>query len=108
MLVQDNLNTHAPAALYETFAPVGAKRLADKLEIHHTSTHGSWLNVAEIEFSVLSRQCLNRRVPDRATLDTEVTAWTTRRNTAGKPVNWRFTSDDAHIKLKRLYPSIQE
>jgi len=108
VLVQDNLNTHTPAALYDTFPPAEAKRLADKLEIHYTPKHGSWLNMAEIELSVLSRQCLDRRVPDRATLETEVAAWGARRNMAGGPVNWRFTTDDARIKLKRLYPSIQE
>lgn len=108
VLVQDNLNTHTPAALYEAFPPAEAKRIADKLEIHYTPKHGSWLNMAEIELSVLSRQCLDRRVPDRATLEAEVAAWAGRRNTAGGPVDWRFTTDDARIKLKRLYPSIQE
>ena len=107
-LVMDNLNTHSPASLYEVFPPAEAKRLADKLEIHHTPKHGSWLNIAEIELSVLSRQCLNRRVPDPDTLATEVGAWETRRNAAGATVDWRFTTDDARIKLKRLYPSLQE
>jgi len=108
VLVQDNLNTHTPAALYEAFPPAEAKRLADKLELHYTPKHGSWLNIAEIELSVLSRQCLNRRVPDDATLTSDVTAWYERRNGADSTVDWRFTTADARIKLKRLYPSIQE
>jgi hypothetical protein len=107
-LVMDNLNTHTPGALYEVFPPAEAKRLADKLEIHYTPKHGSWLNIAEIELSVLSRQCLDRRVPDGATLQAEVAAWQERRNAAGGTVDWRFTTDDARIKLKRLYPSLQE
>jgi hypothetical protein len=108
VLVMDNLNTHTPAALYEAFAPAAAKRLADKLEIHHTPKHGSWLNIAEIELSVLSRQCLNRRVPDFATLQAEVAAWQRRRDAHGGRVDWRFTAADARIKLKRLYPSFEE
>lgn len=108
VLVMDNLNTHTPAALYEAFAPAEAKRLADKLEIHHTPKHGSWLNVAEIELSVLSRQCLDRRVPDAATLAAEIAAWQARRNAAGTGVAWRFTTEDARIKLKRPYPSLHE
>ena len=108
VLVMDNLNTHTPAALYEVFPPAEAKRLADKLEIHHTPKHGSWLNIAEIELSVLSRQCLDRRVPDFATLQMEVAAWQERRNTAGGTVDWRFTTEDARIKLKRLYPSVHQ
>jgi DDE superfamily endonuclease len=108
VLVMDQLNTHTPAALYEVFPPADAKRLADKLEIHYTPKHGSWLNIAEIELSVLSRQCLDRRVPDFATLAAEVTAWQERRKAAGGTVDWRFTTDDARIKLKRLYPSLQE
>jgi len=107
-LVMDNLNTHTPAALYEAFPPAEAKRLADKLEIHYTPTHGSWLNIAEIELSVLARQCLDRRVADAATLQREVTAWYERRNRRGGRVDWRFTSADARIKLKRLYPSLHE
>lgn len=105
VLVMDNLNTHTPASLYEAFAPAEAKRLADKLEIHHTPKHGSWLNVAEIELSVLSRQCLDRRVPDAATLQAEIAAWQARRTAAGTGVDWRFTAADARIKLKRLYPA---
>ena len=108
VLVADNLNTHTPAALYEAFPPAEAKRLADKLEIHYTPKHGSWLNIAEIELSILSRQCLDRRIPNKATLTAEVAAWQDRRNAAGGTVDWRFTTDDARIKLKRLYPSIQE
>jgi DDE superfamily endonuclease len=105
-LVCDNLNTHSPGSLYEVFAPAEAKRLADKLEIHYTPKHGSWLNIAEIELSVLSRQCLDRRIPDRATLRTEVTAWEDRRNGRELTVDWRFTTADARIKLKRLYPKL--
>jgi transposase len=108
VLVADNLNTHTPAALYATFAPDEAERLADKLELHYTPKHGSWLNVAEIELSVLGRQCLDRRIPDAATLRAEASAWQDRRNAAGRSVDWRFTTDDARIKLKRLYPSIHE
>ncbi len=106
VLVLDNLNTHTPASLYEAFAPAEAKRLAAKLEIHHTPKHGSWLNIAEIELSVLSRQCLRRRWPDLATLQTEVAAWQARRNAAGGKVDWRFTTADARLRLKRLYPSL--
>jgi hypothetical protein len=108
VLVQDNLNTHTPAALYEAFEPAEAKRLADKLELHYTPKHGSWLNIAEIELSVLARQCLDRRIPDKATLAAEVAAWQHRRNAAGAAVDWQFTSEDARIKLKRLYPAIHE
>jgi hypothetical protein len=108
VLVQDNLNTHTPASLYEAFPPAEAQRLAEKLELHYTPKHGSWLNIAEIELSVLSRQCLARRVPDAATLVAEVAAWEARRNARGGPVDWRFTTADARIKLKRLYPSPQE
>jgi hypothetical protein len=108
VLVLDNLNTHGPASLYEVFPPAEAKRLADKLEIHYTPTHGSWLNMAEIELSVLSRQCLDRRVPDAPTLMEEVAAWEARRNAGSSPIEWRFTTEDARIKLKKLYPSIYE
>jgi len=107
VLVLDNLNTHTPAALYEAFPPAEAKRLAEKLELHYTPKHGSWLNIAEIELSVLSRQCLDRRVPDFATLAAEIAAWQERRDAAGGAVDWRFTTEDARIKLKRLYPSLQ-
>ena len=108
VLVLDNLNTHTPAALYEAFPPAEAKRLADKLEIHYTPKHGSWLNMAEIELSVLGRQCLDRRILDKVTLVAEVAAWQHRRNAAGGTVDWRFTTDDARVKLKRLYPSLHE
>lgn len=105
-IVQDNLNTHKPASLYEAFAPQEARRLLDKLEFVYTPKHGSWLNIAEIELSVLSRQCLNRRIPDQATLSNEVSAWEQSRNQQATTVNWRFTAQDARIKLHRLYPSI--
>jgi hypothetical protein len=107
VLVQDNLNTHTPASLYEAFEPAEAKRLADKLELHDTPKHGSWLNMAEIELAVLAEQCLDRRLADRATLEREVPAWQTARNATGRGVDWRFTSEDAPIKLKHLYPAIQ-
>jgi DDE superfamily endonuclease len=106
VLVMDNLNTHTPGALYEAFARAEAQRLADKLEIHYTPQHGSWLTIAEIELSVLTKQCLDRRIPDIETLRGEVTAWHHRRNALGGRVDWRFTTADARIKLKRLYPSI--
>ena len=108
VLVMDNLNTHKPAALYEAFEPTLARSLVERLEIHHTPKHGSGLNMAEIELSVLSRQCLDRRIPDAATLTHEVAAWKQARNADPRPVNWRFTTPDARIKLKRLYPSIQD
>jgi len=106
VLIMDQLNTHSPASLYEAFPPAEAKRLADKLEIHHTPKHGSWLNVAEIELSALQRQCLNRRLGDRAMIEQEVAAWTVTRNNAATTIDWRFTTSDARIKLKRLYPAI--
>ena len=105
VLVMDNLNTHTPASLYATFPPAEAKRLADKLEIHSTPKHGSWLNMAEIELGVLAGQCLDRRLPDRATLAREVAAWQADRNAATKRIRWRFTTADARIKLRHLYPS---
>lgn len=108
VLVLDNLNTHTPSALYEVFPPEEARSLVQRLEIHYTPKHGSWLNMAEIELSVLARQCLSRRIPDQATLTSEVAAWETTRNTQGQAVDWRFTTADARIKLKHLYPSIQE
>jgi hypothetical protein len=107
VLVLDQLNTHSPASLYEAFPPSEAKRLADKLEIHYTPKHGSWLNMAEIELSVLQRQCLNRRFGDRTTLEAEVAAWVVARNHVTASIDWRFTTDDARLKLKRLYPVIQ-
>jgi hypothetical protein len=105
VLILDNLNTHSIASLYEAFEPEEARRLARKLEIHYTPKHGSWLNMAEIELSALSRQGLDRRIEAKATLDTQVAAWTTQRNAVGKTVTWRFTTADARIKLRRLYPS---
>jgi len=105
-VVQDNLNTHVKASLYKAFAPAEARRLLDKLEFHYTPKHGSWLNMAEIELSVLSRQCLDRRISDKDMLTEEVAAWEKRRNQNSSPVDWRFTTEDARIKLKRLYPSI--
>ncbi len=107
-VVMDNLNTHNPAALYEVFEPAEARRILSKLEFHNTPIHGSWLNVAEIELSVLSRQCLNRRIPDKRTLTTEVATWEADRNNAAMKVDWRFTTADARIKLKHLYPSIHQ
>lgn len=106
-LVMDNLNTHVLASLYDAFEPAEARRLVEKLEVHYTPKHGSWLNMAEIEFSVLNGQCLARRIPDQATLIREIAAWEHDRNTATIGVNWRFTTTDARIKLKRLYPSLQ-
>jgi hypothetical protein len=105
VLVVDNLNIHTKASLYEAFPPSEAKRLADKLEIHYTPKHGSWLNMAEIEFSHLSRQCLDRRIDDPKRLQQDVKAWQQDRNQRQAKVNWQFTVDDARIKLKRLYPS---
>jgi len=105
-LVMDNLNTHTGASLYEVFEPSEARRLLDRLRIHYTPKHGSWLNMAEIELSVLTRQCLDRRIPDKATLASEVAAWQQRRNIAGAKIDWRFTNDEARIKLKRLCPTL--
>jgi transposase len=106
VLVLDNLNTHTAASLYEAFEPAEAKRLADKLEIHYTPKHGSWLNMAEIELSVLGRQCLDRRLPDVAKLTEEIAAWEQARNAVERTVHWHFTTADARIKLKKLYPKI--
>jgi DDE superfamily endonuclease len=108
VLVMDQLNTHSPASLYEAFPPSEAKRLADKLELHYTPKHGSWLDMAEIELSILQRQCLDRRLADRSTLEREVAAWVAQRNAAGQRIDWRFTTADARIKLKHLYPAFQE
>jgi len=105
-LVMDNLNTHTGASLYEVFEPSEARRLLDRLQIHYTPKHGSWLNMAEIELGVLSGQCLDRRIPDKGTLETEVAAWQCSRNTAQTKIDWRFTNDKARIKLKRLYPTL--
>jgi len=107
VLVMDNLNTHKPAALYEAFGPAEARRLWERLEIHHTPQHGSWFNMAETELSVLVTQCLDRRLPDKEPLTREVAAWERQRNTAECRIDWQFTTQDARIKLKRLYPSIE-
>ena len=106
-LVCDNLNTHKPASLEKAFPPDEGRRIAKKLEFHYTPKHGSWLNMAEIELSVLSRQCLSRRIPDQQTLKRKVQAWQNRRNNQRATVKWQFTTDDARIKLKRLYPSTE-
>jgi hypothetical protein len=108
VLVMDNLNIHSPASLYEAFPPAEARRLAARLEIHHTPRHGSWLNMAEIELGILQRQCLDRRMADQATLAREVAAWVAARNAAVRRIDWRFTTADARIKLKRLYPAHHE
>lgn len=107
VVVMDNLNTHSPISFYETFPPEEARRLVERFEFHYTPKHGSWLNMAEIEFSVLARQSLNRRIPDMLSLDCEVQAWTKYRNEKSTSINWRFTTEDARIKLKRLYPQIE-
>ena len=107
VLVCANLNAHPPAALYEAFAPAEARRLAGRFEWHYTPKHGSWLNVAEMELSVLARQCLDRRIPDVEALRREVAAWEAGRNAAVARVDWHFTTADARIKLKRLYPTIE-
>ena len=106
-LVMDNLNTQKLSTLYDTFEPAEASRLARRFEVHYTPKHGSWFNTAEIEINVLSRQCLDRRIPDRETIVSEVAAWQEHRNASAKPVNWRFRTEDARIKLKSLYSSIQ-
>jgi len=107
VLVMDNLNTHKVSSLYEAFEPAEARRIADRLEIHYTPKHGSWLDMAEIEIGVMVRQCLNRRIGDQQTLRREIDAWVKQRNEEETCVNWRFTTEDARIKLKSLYPSIQ-
>lgn len=105
-LVLDNLNTHSTASLYETFPPEEARRLARRLEIHYTPKHGSWLNVAEIELSALNSQGLNRRIPDIDLMRKEVAAWELERNNRAAAIDWRFTTEDARIKLKRIYPKL--
>jgi hypothetical protein len=107
VLVHDNLNTHKPASLYEAFPPDEARRILDRLEIHYTPKHGSWLNMAETELGILSRQCLDRRVEDRPVLANEIAAWETARNSAECKVHWHFTTADARTKLWRLYPVIE-
>jgi hypothetical protein len=104
-VVQDNLSTHKPAALYEAFPPEEARRILQRLKFHFTPKHGSWLNIAEIELNVLSSQCLDRRIGDKETLIKEVVAWNHGRNQQAASVNWQFTTQDARVKLKRLYPS---
>jgi hypothetical protein len=105
-LVLDNLNTHSLASLYETFEPQEARRLAERLEIHYTPKHGSWLNMAEIELSALNGQCLDRRIPDLETMNSHIAAWEKDRNNHQSTINWHFTTADARIKLKRLYPKL--
>jgi hypothetical protein len=105
VLVMDNLNTHSPASFYEAFAPSEARALVERLEIHYTPKHGSWLNIAECEFSVLSRQCLNRRIDDASQLGAEVNAWQQQRNQTANQINWQFRTADARQKLRRLYPA---
>jgi transposase len=105
-LVMDNLNTHSIASLYEAFSPKEARRLAERLEIHYTPKHGSWLNMAEIELSALKGQCLDRRIADMETMQAKVTAWETDRNNSMKKIDWQFTTADARIKLKRLNPKV--
>lgn len=107
VLVMDQLNTHSPASLYAAFPAAEAKRLADRLEIHHTPKHGSWLNVAEIELAALERQCLRQRFGDRSALAAAAAAWAARRNAAGAAVDWQFTAADARTRLKRLYPTFE-
>ncbi len=106
VLVQDNLNTHKPASLYEAFPPGEARRLVERFEWHYTPKHGSWLDMAESELSVLSGQCLDRRIPDKQTLTEEVAAWQKNRNTKHAKADWQFTTADARVKLKRLYPAM--
>jgi len=105
LLVEDNLNTHKPASLYEAFPPEEARRIIGKIEFHYTPKHGSWLDMAESEFSALQTQCLNRRIPDQETLKREVAAWEKARNRSAVKADWQFTTEDARIKLRRLYPS---
>jgi len=105
-LVMDNLNTHKPGSLYERFSPIEAKRIWDRFEFIFTPKHGSWLNMAEIELNVLNGQCLNRRIDNMETIINEVDAWQNHRNNKNSKINWRFTTKDSRIKLKRLYPSI--
>ena len=106
LLVMDNLNTHKLSTLYEAFTPDEARRIAERFEIHHTPKHGSWLNMAETEIGVMSRQCLNRRIPTKDDMAYHVKAWTCSRNSANLSVDWQFTTADARIKLKHLYPKI--
>ena len=102
----DNLNTHTGASFYKAFSLEEPRRILDKLDIHYTPKHGSWLNMAELELSILSRQCLDRRIPDQDTLKKEVATWQAARNALGGPMEWRFTTEDARVKLKKLYPTV--
>ena len=104
-VILDNLNTHGLGSLYDAFEPAEARRLVEKLEFHYTPKHGSWLNMAEIELSILQRQCLNRRIADEGPLKREVAAWEQQRNKAQETIDWRFTITEAREKLKRLYPT---
>lgn len=106
-VVMDNLNTHTPSSFYEAFEPEEAKRVLDKFKFHYTPKHGSWLNMAEIELSVLNKQCLDRRIPNQEKLKQETQAWETKRNGLNKTIDWRFTTEDARVKLKRLYPAYE-
>ena len=108
VLVQDNLNTHSPASLYEAFAPAEAQRLAERFEFHYTPKHGSWLDMAEIELGILGRQCLSQRIDNLEDLRRQTHAWEKSRDQAEVKVNWQFTTADARIKLRRLYPSTEE
>jgi hypothetical protein len=108
VLVMDNLNTHTIGSLYEAFEPGEAFALAQRLEIHHTPKHGSWLNIAEIELSALTRQCLDRRIDDLAVLNAELAAWQQQTNSDQRQVDWQFTTDDARVKLRHLYPTTQQ
>ena len=106
-LVMDNLNTHVGASLYKTFKPQEARRILDKVDFHYTPKHGSWLNMAEIEFSILGRECLDRRIEDKVMLQKEVAAWTNDRNSKKSKITWRFKNEEVRIKLKRLYPLLE-
>ena len=106
VLVMDNLNIHTGASLYKAFIPEEARRILERLEIHYTPKHGSWLNMAEIEFSILSKQCLNRRIPNQKKLKKEISAWAKKRNSISSPMKWRFTTNDARITIKELYPTL--
>jgi hypothetical protein len=108
VLVMDNLNTHRIASLYEAFDPKTAFGLAQRLEIHHTPKHGSWLNIAEIELSALTRQCLDRRTEDLTVLNAELAAWQQQTNTGQRQAGWQFTTDDARVKLRHLYPNVKQ
>ena len=105
-LVLDNLNTHSLSSLYKTFEPQEARRLTERIEMHYTPKHGSWLNMAEIELSALNSQCLDRRIPDPETMQSLIAAWENHRNNRQSKINWHFTNDDARIKLKSLYPKL--